>query len=334
METTMRKAVTIRPIEPGDVPAAARLWTARLEQFAGDTPDLIAAWSGGELVESFIASHARSTSGVVAIRDDSLIGYLFYDRFPFHGEDGAFMPIVGHARATGVHASLYELMYREVARSLVASGCISHFLTCFTADTELRQVVFELGFGLYVVDAFRSAELPVDVRPAETRATIRQATANDAAALYELLVEFDGHYRASPLFLVREMESVDDVADCITIENGAVFVAEVDGSIVGFANVVIADESSPITLVPEGAGAIEPLGAYVRPAFRGQGIAGMLLEAARVWCVGRGGTLMHVDFESANLEARAFWPREFRPVLDSVHRRLNQDARRAESATG
>jgi hypothetical protein len=43
---------------------------------------------------------------------------------------------------------------------------------------------------------------------------------------------------------------------------------------------------------------------------------------------------MHVDFESANLEARAFWPREFRPVLDSVHRRLNQDARRADSATG
>jgi GNAT superfamily N-acetyltransferase len=68
------------------------------------------------------------------------------------------------------------------------------------------------------------------------------------------------------------------------------------------------------------AGVIGINGAYVRPAYRGQGVAAALLDAAVRAYAAQGITSCAVNFESFNPEAAAFWTRYFTPVCLSLLR--------------
>ncbi len=69
-----------------------------------------------------------------------------------------------------------------------------------------------------------------------------------------------------------------------------------------------------------GDGIVGISGAYVRPGYRGQGVAPALLDAALCAYASQGMTSCAVNFEAFNLEAAAFWPRYFTPVCLSVLR--------------
>ena len=61
-------------------------------------------------------------------------------------------------------------------------------------------------------------------------------------------------------------------------------------------------------------------GAYIRPAYRGRGLAPAILDAALRDYAGRGFERCSVDFESFNPEAAGFWLRYFKAVSYSVVR--------------
>ncbi|MFP4113920.1 MAG: GNAT family N-acetyltransferase [Spirochaetales bacterium] len=325
MSSTRSVSYEIVSLSQTDADDACDLWSHSVRRLGGSTAEIGALWKGSEIVRGFIEGHGRSGAGVVAREAGTVVAFLAYDRFPFHGEDTAVVPIVGHARGPGVSARIYQAMYRVLADVLVADGCLNHILTYPADDVELQKVAFELGFGLYVVDAFVATDVPEPRAGVPGPLSIRRAGPTDVDELHRLIVEFDGHYRGSPLFLCRDRESVEEIAEIVRSGTGAVFLAETDGRIAGFINVQLADESSPITLVREGMGLIEPLGAYIRPEYRRRGVGAALVHEALRWCRERGVLQVHVDFESANLEAGAFWPKHFTPTLHSVKRRLNQD---------
>jgi GNAT superfamily N-acetyltransferase len=315
----------ILPLTPSDTIEACNLWSEYLQSLGPNMSEIITAWMKTDQIRQFLVQHAESNKGVVVRENGTMIAYMTYDRFLFHGEDTAFVPIAGHARIPGISDRIFQKMYGVVADALVEDHCINHILTLAVDDVELQRIVFQLGFGLYLVDAFKSSEMIYTPISVSESFSIRKATGRDVAAIHRLVVEFERYYRGSPLFLCRDPETVEEVEHLAVSDTGAIFVVETDKQIVGFCNVQIANESSPISLVHAGMGIIEPLGAYIRPEFRGQGIGAALVNEICRWCHERNISQIHVDFESANIEANVFWPRHFRPTLYSVKRRVNQD---------
>lgn len=308
------------------IPEVKRLWDAQYLRMTERYSFLPRAWLGVSAT-AFAAWIERHLHGLVATDTGRIVGYMTYDRFDFHGERTAFFPIMAHAADEGVKLEAYALMYRHLSQRLVEQGCINHLLSFFPLDHALQRYLFELGFGLYVVDAFRGLN-DIAVAPEAGEIGIRRATTADLQALAELVKESDGYYAEPPLFLMRQAEGADEIAPMLAGEDQAVFLAFADGRAVGFMGIRLNHRADPITLCDETTASLDPLGAYIRRDCRGAGIGKRLLREVIAWAGRMGAQTIHVDWESANPHGHCFWPRHFAPAIYSCKRHLNQDVLR------
>ena len=274
----------------------------------------------------FIERHIKKNAGIVVTLRDAVIGFMVYDVCDFHGEKTAFFPIMAHAAAPACQLVAYSAMYNRLSQGLVDQGCLNHIVMFFSGDQALQRYLFELGFGLYVVDAYRGLEdLPHSPTGNDGSIRIRQATEEDFDELFALLKESDAYYAEAPLFLKREGEGEDEVLNMLTSPEQAVFVATADNQMVGFMNVRCHDETDVINLSDITTAMLDPLGAYIKKEYRGRGLGKRLLHEVIIWSRRQNVTTIHVDFESANFHANQFWPRYFTHLISSVKRRLNAD---------
>jgi GNAT superfamily N-acetyltransferase len=190
-------------------------------------------------------------------------------------------------------------------------------MTFFCSDERLKEFLYDLGFGAYVMDAFC---IPAE---ASSFGDIRRAGQNDVDALFGLAQESRLYYRNAPVFLKRDIIGKDKLKQLV--EDEAVFIAVADGKAVGFMNISVSRENDPITLAAGWTALIDEIGAYIKPEYRGRGIGDQLLHTIRNHCAGIGVERIHVDFETANPFANRFWRKYFDPMLLSVKRGINRD---------
>lgn len=278
----------------------------------------------------FIAPLAQAGGGVAVKLAGRLAGYMAYDAFRFHGEATAFCPIMAHAADPQFKLPVYQAMYRHLARRWVDEGSLNHIVTFFCADRQLQELLYDLGFGLYLVDAFRRTDLPVPSRPpiairasaadpSRRQPTLVTATADHAGDLAELLNEARQYYAEPPLFLVRHPEADEPWQRFIENGSAGVFMAYAGDQPVGLMVVAERSDVDPLDL------SSSKLNAYIRQDYRGRGIGTALLSRCVEWSRRRGRKWLHVDWESANLYGNPFWRSHFTPMLYSVRRRLHGD---------
>lgn len=317
------KKLTIEPLNETHLASVTELWQARYREERVSVPVVSKSWiTNTQTFTSFITAHIQEKRGIIVRMDDHIIGYLVYDRFDFHGEKTAFCPIMGHAALPSWKEVAYKTLYRIISKQWVETGYLNHIITFFAHDTLLEDLLFTLGFGLYVVDAFRS----LDSLPRDTgEVTITQAQIDDLDDVMRLGEESRSFFVEAPLFLMRDAHDRAYYKNNLENESGALFLAFKENKAVGILSIRKNDEDDPIMLTDARSTLIDGVGAYVLPAYRGEGIGGMLLQRATAWCRENDVDCIHVDFESANLYASKFWPKYFDPVLYSVKRRVNQD---------
>ena len=273
---------------------------------------------------SFIERYIADGNSIAAIFQGKVVGYLAYDIFDFHNEQTAFFPILAHAADPSYKLSAYRMMYACVSQELTAKRCINHLLTFFSFDKVLQKFLFELGFGLYVVDAYRGLD-NISIEKQHNDIAVRRAGMSNVDELFSLVEESIQYYAESPLFLKRESEDKEQVVEMITGQDSAVFLAVRKDEIIGFMNIRRNQAADVFTLSDKTTARIDPLGAYIKQEYRGLGVGKKLLCQAIAWVERTNITNIHVDFESANYHANQFWPNYFMPVLYSVKRRLNND---------
>jgi len=320
-----RHLLQIVPLQTSHIPEAQALWNRQYVRMVEACGFLSSTWlDNPALLSRFIEQHLEGKSSIVALLHGTVVGFLTYDLFDFHAEPSAFFPILGHAAEVAYQLTLYRLMYTYISQRLVAQGCLNHFVTFFASNPQLQTCLFELGFGLYAVDAYRSLNtLSLEIHSNGFR--IRPASLPDVEPLWALVQESDRYYAEPPLFLKRASDSKAKLAELVAAPDGAVFLALQQEAVIGFLNIRWNHTEDVLTLSDRTTACLDPLGAYIQPAYRGQGIGKALLAHALSW--GRQQMLVqvHVDFESANPHANQFWPQYFTPVLYSVKRRLNND---------
>lgn len=300
--------------------AAAELFVGNFRALRKRMPAVPRTLEDAELVARKIGGLLEKHPGVAAVEGGRLVGYLAYmtlDNLRGTGRRAAYCPEWAHAVQTGYQTKVYRALYRVVGAEWAAQGCEVHAITLLAEDPDALQTWFWNGFGLLVVDAVRPMQ-PLDRQP-QTRLTIRRAGPADAQALAALDVEHCCYYTQSPVFMVlRESQSEEEFRQFLMKPDNSIWLALDGERAVGFLRLDGYEN--------DGADALTSLetvkinGAFIQPAYRGQGASSAMLEAALRHHAALGKSCCAVDFESFNPDAAAFWPRHFQAVCLSLMR--------------
>jgi len=261
---------------------------------------------------------AEGSSGVVAVRDGRVVGYLIADR----RDDGvwgrnAWVELAGHA--VEAPEDVRDL-YAFAATDWVADGRNMHYAIVPASDRELVDAWFRVGFGQQHALAIR--ELAAEGGGAQE---IRQAEPRDVQELLELVPLLADHQALSPVFSRGPAYSLEearaDIEEDIASPTIGSLVAESDGRIVGSFVVAPVELSSAHSGLARPEGAALLAWAATRPDVRGSGAGLALTQAAFGWARAHGHRVMVTDWRVTNLRSSRFWPRRgFRPTFLRLHR--------------
>lgn len=317
----MSTRIEIVPFHQELLPAAAALFRQEIEQLRRRVPALPDQVADLSTVMARLTQMMAVYPGVMALAQGEVVGYLgWWIVEHFRGTDrrGAYCPEWAHGARDGQKQAIYQALYRAAATQWVAQGCQVHAITLLSHNQAAELAWFWQGFGLTVVDAIRPIQ-PLGVAyPAGL--VMRPATTTDVALLVTLDAEHCLHY-AQPPVLMAPRAGRDAAAwrHYLAHPQNSVWLALENGHPAGFLAFAGGDDydGADLLCAPEVVGIT---GAYVRPAYRGRGVASALLDAALQVYARQGMTSCAVNFESFNPEAALFWPRYFTPVCYSLLR--------------
>ena len=251
-----------------DINQAADIWQGCYNKCSSGNESFPSYWKTSTTeLKDFLKQKVKDGSAIAAEADGKIIGYLAFDAFNFNGEESAFCPSIGHAVIDDYADKVYLLLYQAAAKDWVSRNIFNHMWTINYNDTRLKNSLYDLGFGSYLIDAFARTDVKLD---AASSYEIRKASPNDTEILYSLVEESRMYYASSPLFLKRDPYSIDDISQIIN--NGNVFIAFDNNIPVGFINLSVPNENNCIDLSVANCGMIDEIGAYIKPEHRGNNL--------------------------------------------------------------
>jgi GNAT superfamily N-acetyltransferase len=163
------------------------------------------------------------------------------------------------------------------------------------------------------------------------RLSVRAADLDDLASVVELRLALLREYADHPLYGRLRPDARARAYELyrgqLTAHNEQIFVAELDGDVVGVLRCV--DTPSSPLLYPERYCYVSSV--YVRPAIRRKGVLRALLAAAEDWCDERGIYEMRLHNASSSMVAERTWSALGFEIVEHVRRRATRVASRARS---
>ncbi|HEY42106.1 MAG TPA: GNAT family N-acetyltransferase [Dehalococcoidia bacterium] len=305
-----------------DIPQVMAIWHRQFTRYCSNDsfPDF---WNGGkETIESYLMQQIDKGNAIVAKTDKTLVGYMAWMCISFHNEQTAFCPIVGHAAMEENEESIYHALYTASSQKWVQDNRFNHLWMTFYDDIGLKDMLYDIGFGSYVVDACQ--KVSQNILQTNCPYRITKAVHDDADALLELENEFNQYLLDSPIFLKREEDSSDDIAQIIS--QNQVYMAWDNDCLIGVMSINVDQGYHFEKLTTTDSGYIGRIGAFVKSEYRRKGVGTRLLKEVLSYCLEARKSFVHVSFETANPDANRFWPKYFKPVIRSVRRSINKDA--------
>jgi GNAT superfamily N-acetyltransferase len=312
----------IAQMKKEDIPQATIIWHRQFTKYcgSGSFPDF---WDGGkETIELYLLKQIEQGNAIIAKKDKTIVGYMAWMCVNFHNERTAFCPTIGHAALEENEKSIYHALYIAASQKWVQDNRFNHLWMTFYDDNELKDMLYDTGFGPYVMDACQ--KVSKNILQVNCPYRITRAVSNDADALLKLENELNQYFLVSPIFLKREECKRDDIVHFIS-QNG-VFVAWDNDCLIGVMSLKVDQGFHFEKLTTADSGYIGRPGAFVKLEYRGKGVGTSLLKEIFSYCAEAGKPFIHVSYETANPFANRFWPKYFKPVIRSVRRTINKDA--------
>jgi ribosomal protein S18 acetylase RimI-like enzyme len=320
-----RGADSVRPFEPADLDAAARLLADRHRRHRLTEPLLDPTYEDPAATRAEIEALLRSdkATGWVALRDGTVAGFLIgIARTELVWGRNVWVEAAGHAVAEpGLVADLYAV----AAAAWVADGRSNHHVLVPASDADVVDAWFRLDFGqqhLHAVVEAPPASFGVIPR---SELIIRPATLEDVPPLVELERVLPLHLAGAPVFSRVSVDPEDVIeaelrADLVD-PTYQFFVAEHRGRVIGTSIACSLEVSSGATGLnrPDQAGYLAY--AAVLPDSRGMGAGRALGDAVLAWSRDHAYRSVATDWRSTNIEAdRAWRGMGFRPTFRRLHR--------------
>lgn len=251
--------------------------------------------------------------GVAVIEGNHILAYMITGNiFPWKGQQAAIVPEYAHGAVEENKQRLYQIMVQFLAQEWVKSSVHLHLIGHFSHDTDLKETLFQIGFGGLVVERLRE---PSSIIPEMVNSSIKEV--QDMNKLIDLHSEHIRYYPNSPIFLTRsinrnaalaDLESHVRLGDVVTVfyENneprGYFIIGEVNHDGEGF--LLRKTKTAQIK------------SAYVQPEIRNKGVGVALLQNAVLWAKQHGYERIFVEHETANIYGGNFWSKYFEPYLN------------------
>ena len=317
-------SISFAPLAEEHLDGAAVLLAARHAASRRAEPALDPRYEEPDAARAEIAGLVarEGASGVVAVRDGEIAGYLVGVPLDETWGPNIWVESAGHAVAA---PELVRDLYGAAAARWVAEGRTSHYAMVPATDPELVDAWFRLGFGHQHVHAIREplAEAPT---PPEG-IVLRPARREDIDVLARVELSLGEHQLLSPVFSRMTLPSLDEARaewdEDFDDPKYTTFVAERDGTLLGSAiGCAIEDSSTHRSLaLPRGAGFLGF--AAVLPEHRGLGAGRLLGEAVLAWAGEEGYPAVATDWRMTNLLSSRTWPRlGSRPTFYPLHRAI------------
>ncbi|HET6484949.1 MAG TPA: GNAT family N-acetyltransferase [Spirochaetia bacterium] len=304
-------ACLIVPMAQGHVPQAAELFRGAYQRERRCSPLLPPEPLGGEgtLREHLLVDLANP--GVVAVDGGRLIGYLCVSaRFPFKGLSAALVREHSHSAAPGQEPSLLPELYAALGETLIEQGVQLHIVAHLASDGELKETLFQLGFGAFLTERLR------DLSPVEGAALAPIEPLRDPGELVALEMEHRRYYLQSPIFLTKDDTREAALAGlCEDRDSGRTALVYRDHGTPAAYMVVGPCSAEQEGRLLRGSKTAQVCSAYATPSVRGRGIGRALLQGCVDWARCAGYERLFVEHETANLAGRRFWGRHFAPYL-------------------
>ena len=328
-------ALTIVPFAEAHLDAAAALFAARHRADRAREPDfpdrLTDPAHARPLLEQ--AWSQPMTTGVAALRDGRMTGYLFGSIvLP---EPTSVMSLFVAPRATQISdagyaaepddaAHIYRALYAAAAPAWLRAGCFAHYVTVRTCDPVAVDGWLSLGFGREMVSGVHDLAPPEHPSIPGGLAIVRAGT-EDVEQVFQMFRDNLRYHARSPMFdgYFKETEQSlhADVEQLLTDpETSPVWLAQRGLRPVGVINLV---PPRPRATTPDQAVHLQQ--GYTEPDARGSGIATALLAEAFAWARDAGFRRCTINWHTANLLGARFWQRAgFRPTTFSLVRRIDE----------
>lgn len=304
-----------------EIPELIEMWHNQYSKYCNSTviPDFM---NGGEnSIRMYLENQINYGNAFVSKKDDIITGYIAWMYIDFHNEKSAFCPIIGHAVIEADSQATYRELYNYAAQLWVENNCFNHLWMIYNDNHNLKENLYDIGFGSHVIDAYKKIKEPVVMTNSKYK--ISRATNSDAKALIDLIKESGQYYLQSPIFLKRSSYDLADVLEII--EKDSLFVAWNNDMPIGIMNLSVQTGYNIENLSTVNTGLINKVGAYIKSEYRGLGIGTCLLNELQKHCIKNDIQHIHVCFETANPFANNFWRKHFNPIILSVRRTINKD---------
>lgn len=263
-------------------------------------------------------------SGTAAIRDGDLVGYLLGCHRDQSWGSNMWVEYAGHAAR---EPELVRDLYAVAAEEWVARGRDAHYALVPATDPELVDAWFRLSFGAQHAAAIQ--ETPESSGETPPNVVVRPAVAEDIYAATEIDLELPRVQDRSPVFSripaptsITDEDREEFLSD-IDDEETALFVAEIDGKLVGELLMVPVERSSMHVGLARPERAAFLTFAATLPEARGSGAGLALTHAGLDWAREHGYPVTVVDWRETNLLASRFWPaRGFRRTFLRLYRSI------------
>lgn len=288
----------ILPFALEHVSAAADLLVARHEEHRVAMPLLGSLDRVGAVAAVQTLLAVEGTTGVVAIEESQVVGYLLGTPKP-----GVAWGPNTWVEPAGCGGERLRELWAFAAAPWVAEGRSAQYAL---VPPSLTPEFFSLGFGLQHVHAAMPVPIP---SPPDPR--VRRATRADIPVLAQIDVSFHEHLVASPVFSGLTVTTYDAAVQEWEEDFGdpdyAVLVAEVEGVVVGSAIGCDVSKSSANAGLVSPSRAAHVAFAGVLPNARGLGLGTALAVAVEAWAHAEGYSVICTDWRAANVEADRTW---------------------------
>lgn len=267
-------------------------------------------------------------SGVAAVKDGQLLGYLLGQRHQdsLRGRH-IWISLAGHAIAEGASSELYRELYAFASQRWVDEGYFTHYSLLPSTDSGLIDAWFRLGFGYEQVHGLLSLEEDQAPPPlAVSGVEIRLATPSDRDSIQDLYEIIRSHQAKAPVFAVALPEDAQRIREgyAALLDDPSVhfWTAWKEGRIISFQAYYPSNQDTSSIITPDNC--VELGVAATRSEYRGQGINRALTLHGLSHAKEKGYAYCMTDWRMTNLSSSRFWPRQgFLPVAYRLSRLID-----------
>lgn len=265
---------------------------------------------------------AENGLGMVAIRNDEVIGYLCYyepwDNAFKTSARGTFSPLHAHGSIAKDRDIIYRFLYQAAANHLVNQGITYHGISLFSHDEQAKHALFTCGFGLRCIDSIRLMN-PIPLKK-DTNIQIRRLGHNEAISIRSLREQLSNHLSKSPCFIYTSKDDYKNWISRAEQRNSIIYAAYDMDRAIAFVEVKLGGEN----FITDRKDMMNICGAYCLDEYRGEEIVQNILNRMIDDLKNDGYQLLGVDYESLNSTAYKFWNKHFIPYTNSVTRRIDE----------